>query len=90
MGLCIVTSRACTVEVRDGRKFLVKDFVRLFVCICRAFIQQDFYVVDLGGVDMIIRMDWLAQLGKIHANVFELTLQIPTKEGCHILRGDLH
>jgi hypothetical protein len=51
-------------------------------------VQQDFYVFELGNVDIVLGMEWLAQLGEVRANFGELILKVPTSSGFHVLQGD--
>lgn len=51
-------------------------------------IQQNLYNIDLGGVNVILGIAWLAGLGDIRANFRELTLRILVIEGYHTLKGD--
>ncbi|KAJ1404919.1 hypothetical protein SESBI_26214 [Sesbania bispinosa] len=51
-------------------------------------IQQDFFIFDLGGAEVVLGMEWLASLGDIRANFQELTLMIPRKGGTMVLKGD--
>ena len=50
-----------TVEVGDGRKLDCEDICsELTLEMLGLKIQQDFYVFDLGGVDVVLGMEWLA------------------------------
>lgn len=51
-------------------------------------IRQDFYIFELGVVDLVLGMEWLASLGEIRANFKELTLKVPTIEGTKMLKGE--
>ena len=35
------------------------------------------YLFDLGGVDLVLGMEWLAGLGEIEANFEKITLIVP-------------
>nr|KYP41567.1 Retrotransposable element Tf2 [Cajanus cajan] len=78
-----------TVEVGDGRKLDCEGVCpKLKLEIQGLNIQQDFYVFDLGGVDVVFGMDWLASLEEIRANFRELTLRISIADRYHTLKGD--
>ena len=67
-----------TVEVGDGRKLDCEGICSELTLEMQGLkIQQDFYVFDLGGVDVVLGMEWLASLGEVRANFRELTLKIP-------------
>ena len=38
-------------------------------------VQQHFFLLNLGGTDVVLGMDWLASLGKIVADFEKLTLE---------------
>ena len=78
-----------TVEVGDGRKLDCEGICSELTLEMQGLkIQQDFYVFDLGGVDVVLGMEWLASLGEVRANFHELTLKIPVANGYHTLKGD--
>nr|KYP76970.1 hypothetical protein KK1_021233 [Cajanus cajan] len=43
-------------------------------------VQQKFYLFDLHGVDVVLGLEWLGELGEIKANFKEFTLKFK-KEG---------
>lgn len=45
-------------------------------------------VFELGGVDLILGVSWLATLGDIKANWQSLTMQFQTKQGPVEIKGD--
>jgi len=78
-----------TVKVGDGRKILCLGVCsQLTITLQRLQVQQDFYVFDLGNVDIVLGMEWLAQLGEFRANFGDLILKVPTSSGFHVLQGD--
>lgn len=78
-----------TVEVSDGRKIPGGGVCKnVHLNLQGLHLQQDFYIFDLGGVDIVLSMEWLSQLGEIKANFSDLTLAIPTATGIHCLKGD--
>ncbi|XP_058727193.1 uncharacterized protein LOC131598628 [Vicia villosa] len=88
-GLSITATPSFSVEVGDGRKIPCGGVChQLTLDIQGLTIQQDFYVFELGGVDIVLGMEWLAQLGEIRANFGDLLLKVPTPTGTHIIQGD--
>lgn len=54
-----------TVEVGDGRKIHCEGVCsKLILQIQGVEVQQDFYIFELGGVDVVLGMEWLAGLVK--------------------------
>lgn len=50
--------------------------------------QQHFFLIELGGTEMVLGMDWLASLGNIEANFRNLSLKWVKEGSGHIIRGD--
>ncbi|MCH87798.1 hypothetical protein A2U01_0008677, partial [Trifolium medium] len=50
--------------------------------------QQNFFLMELGGTDMALGMDWLASLGNIEANFGELCLKWKSNGFSHKIQGD--
>jgi hypothetical protein len=89
MGLALQATTSFTVEVGDGRKIPCEGVCQQLVLnIQGLYIQQDFYIFELGNVDIVLGMEWLAQLGEIRANFGDLILKVPTQTGVHVLKGD--
>ncbi|KAJ1413345.1 Chromo-like domain superfamily [Sesbania bispinosa] len=78
-----------TVEMGNGQKEKNKG-------ICKAVqiemqgvrIEQDFFILNLGGTEVVLGLDWLASLGDIEANFKNFTLQWGKRERKQILKGD--
>ena len=51
-------------------------------------IQQPFFLMELGGTDVILGVDWLASLGDIKANFQKMTISWRTKETLQGIHGD--
>lgn len=78
-----------TVEVGDGRKIPCQGVCSQIKLLIQGLeVQQDFFIFDLGGVDMVLGMEWLSSLGEIRANFRELTLKVPIVGGYHVLKGE--
>lgn len=54
-----------------------------------AMVEEDFYVFDSGGVDIILGVEWLAKLGEVMINWREMTMvyNLERKRG---IKGTLH
>ena len=60
---------AYVVEVGDGHKIKCKGVCReVPLKVQEVPVQQQFFLIGLGGVDMVLGMEWLASLGEIRAN----------------------
>ena len=51
-------------------------------------IHEDFFVFELGGVDIVLGMEWLSSLGEIWANFKELMIKTPLGNNYHVLKGE--
>lgn len=51
-------------------------------------IEQNFFVFQLGGLNVVLEMEWLSSLGEIRANFKELTLKNPMEGKYYILKGE--
>ncbi|KAJ1377904.1 Aspartic peptidase domain superfamily [Sesbania bispinosa] len=51
-------------------------------------IQQDFFIFELGDVEVVLGMEWIASFADIRVNFQELTLMILKKGGTMVLKGD--
>lgn len=73
------------VEVGDGRRIPCEGMCpKLKVLIQGMEIQDNFFVFELGGVDMVLGMEWLSSL----ANFKDLIIKIPMGNRYHILKGE--
>ena len=50
--------------------------------------HEHFFLMDLGGTEMVLGMDWLASLGNIEANFGKLCLQWETNGTKYCIKGD--
>lgn len=50
--------------------------------------NQHFFLMELGGSDMVLGMDWLASLGNIEANFGELCLKWKQGGQKYSIQGD--
>ncbi|KAJ1413258.1 Retrotransposon gag domain [Sesbania bispinosa] len=66
-----------TVEVGDGHKVECRGVCEnLVIRIQGLRIQQDFYLFELGGADLVLGLEWLAGLGEVRADFGKLILII--------------
>ena len=65
----VTTTKPYTVEVGDGRKIRCEGVCNnVKLQIQGVKIQQDLFVFEMTGVDVVLGMEWLASLGEIRAN----------------------
>jgi hypothetical protein len=89
MGLALQATPSFTVEVGDGRKIPCGEVCQLLGLIIQGqYIQKEFYNFELRIVDIVLGMEWFAQLGEIRAKFGDLILKIPTQAGIDVLKGD--
>jgi hypothetical protein len=89
MGLALQATPSFTDEVGDGRKIPCGGVCqKLGLNIQGQYIQQDFCIFELQNVDIVLGMEWLAQLGEIRAKFGDLILKVPTQAGIHVLKGN--
>ncbi|XP_058755088.1 uncharacterized protein LOC131628242 [Vicia villosa] len=50
--------------------------------------SQHFFMMELGGTELVLGMDWLASLGKIEANFGELSLKWEKEGLAYEIKGD--
>ncbi|KAJ1375248.1 Aspartic peptidase domain superfamily [Sesbania bispinosa] len=66
-----------TVEVGDGHKVECMGMCEnLVIRIQGLRIQQEFYLIELGGADLVLGLEWLAGLGEVRADFGKLILII--------------
>ncbi|KAI4304674.1 hypothetical protein MLD38_040150 [Melastoma candidum] len=77
-----------TVAVADGRSVLCNRMIpQLTWAIQGIEFQADFYVLALGGCEMILGVDWLSQLGDITWNFKLSTMKFWWKTESVVLQG---
>ena len=77
------------VEVGDGHKIKCKGVCReVPLKVQEVPVQQQFFLIGLGGVDMVLGMEWLASLGEIRANFEQLTLVLKIDGKKVIIKGE--
>ena len=77
------------VEVGDGHKIKCKGVCReVPLKVQEVPVQQQFFLIGLGGVDMVLGMEWLASLGEIRANFEQLTLVLKIDGRKVIIKGE--
>ena len=78
-----------SVEVGDGHKVRCQGVCRsLPIELQDLQITQNCYLFELGGVDLVLGMEWLAGLGAIEANFEKLTLTVPMQNKKVLLKAE--
>ena len=76
-----------SIEVGDGLKVRCQGVCRsLPIELQDLQFKQNCYLFELGGVDLVLGMEWLAGLGAIEDNLEKLTLTVPVQNRKVILR----
>ncbi|CAH9070767.1 unnamed protein product [Cuscuta europaea] len=52
-------------------------------------ITQDFYLLELGGTDLVLGIEWLASLGEVQVNFSDLSIKWKEKGKDKMLKGGL-
>ncbi|MCH97071.1 hypothetical protein A2U01_0018064, partial [Trifolium medium] len=87
--LPLVDTPTYVVEVGNGEKVSNKGVCReLSFYIQGVKFQQHFFLMELGGTEMLLGMDWLASLGSIGANFSELCLKWSSNGFNYTIQGD--
>ncbi|WVZ06906.1 hypothetical protein V8G54_020252 [Vigna mungo] len=78
-----------TVEMGIGQKEKNKGICKAVQIEMQGIrIEQDFFILNLGGTEVVLELDWLASLGDIKANFKNFTLLWEERECKQILKGD--
>ena len=78
-----------SVEVGDGHKVRCQGMCRsLPIDLQDLQFTKNCYLFKLGGVDLVLGMEWLAGLGAIEANFEKLTLIVPVQNRKVLLRAE--
>ena len=78
-----------SVEVGNGQVEKSKGVCRnVAVWVQGNEIRQHFFLMELGGTDVILGVDWLASLGDIKANFQKMTISWKVKERPQGITGD--
>ena len=89
LGLTIEETPIYTVEVGTGQKERSSGVCQSVGIEAQGIhILQPFFLLELGGVDVVLGMRWLAGLGEIAANFQELTMSWKEKGEIRRLKGD--
>lgn len=54
----------------------------------RSEVIQGFYLIDLKGISLVLRLDWLASLGEVKADFDRLELTVKRGEQVLKITGD--
>ncbi|CAJ2679667.1 unnamed protein product [Trifolium pratense] len=89
LSLAVTETPAYIIEVGIGEK--VKNHrvcEELGFSIQDVKFQQHFFIMELGGSEMVLGMDWLASLGNIEANFGNLCLKWEVQGNKYMIQGD--
>ncbi|RDX88325.1 hypothetical protein CR513_30098, partial [Mucuna pruriens] len=82
-------TREYALDVGDGHRIVYKGVRRdVELKLPSLDVKQDFYLFDLGGVDVVLGYAWLEELGDIKANFKEHVMKMTMKGEEVELRGD--
>lgn len=86
LGLTVEDTPPYQVSLGDGQKKRTRGCCPIVVVnLGGAEIEERFHLFELGGVDMILGVEWLAKLGEVTLNWGELTMAYISKEGRKLL-----
>lgn len=89
LGLNVVETPTYVIEVGNGEKVKNQGICKgLTFQMQGVECNQHFFLMELGGSDMVLGMDWLASLGNIEANFGELCLKWEWKGQVYKIQGD--
>lgn len=91
LGLQPEETKEYAVEVGDGHMIKRKGMCRnVELKLLNMDVIQNFYLFELGGVDVVLGYEWLEGLGDIQANFREHLLKVKVKVGGEIveIKGD--
>ncbi|WVZ23326.1 hypothetical protein V8G54_001870 [Vigna mungo] len=78
-----------TVEVGTGEKVKGRGLCKgVELKMQGVKIKQDFFLFNLGGTEVVLGMDWLADLGDIEANFRNMIIKWGDEGGKKVLKGD--
>ena len=88
-GLQTMATPSYVVEVGDGRKIECQGKCADFILeIQRLQIQQEIFIFEIGGADIMLGLEWLVSLGKVKADFGNLKLTIGGGDQQHMVIGD--
>ncbi|XP_052725275.1 uncharacterized protein LOC108335028 [Vigna angularis] len=87
--LPITNTPSYPVSLGDGHKRMTRGRCeKIRVSLEEATVEEEFYVLELGGVDVILGVAWLAKLGEVMINWGEMTM-VYNREGKKVMiKGD--
>ncbi|GAU13154.1 hypothetical protein TSUD_112140, partial [Trifolium subterraneum] len=89
LGLPLVETPTYVIEVGNGEKVRKQGVCEgLKFKIQEVEFQHHFFLMDLGGSEMVLGMDWLASLGNIEANFGNLCLKWELAGKKYMIQGD--
>ncbi|WVY94528.1 hypothetical protein V8G54_033616 [Vigna mungo] len=89
MGLPVIATAPYTVSLGDGcRRVTQGRCVGVVVRLEEMDVVEEFHVFELGGVDIILGVAWLAKLGDVRANWESMTMEYHVGEKTITIKGD--
>lgn len=89
MGLYINHSGHRAVRLGDEQRAAIEGICpKLPLCVGGSEFTVDFFVFELGGVELILGVSWLASLGEVRANRKNMSMKFRHHDKEVILNGD--
>ncbi|CAH9084460.1 unnamed protein product [Cuscuta epithymum] len=77
------------VQIGNGEKISNnRRCEEVVLCLPDTDIKQDFYILNLGGTDLVLGMEWLTSLGDVEINFQKQTINWKSSGHNHSVQGD--
>jgi len=86
--LTVLNTKEYEVEVGTGERVKNRGISPQLSIEVQGIPIQRFFVVDLGGSDVVLGLEWLSSLGEVKANFKNLELEWGSQDGKKLLKGD--
>ncbi|WVZ07656.1 hypothetical protein V8G54_021002 [Vigna mungo] len=88
--LTVTDTLAYCVSLGDGHRREARGWCdKVTVQLGEVDVKEDFYVFELGGVDVILGVAWLATLGEVSTNWANMTMVYKVGDRRTCIKGDL-
>lgn len=89
LALKVTDTPAYCVSLGDGHRRMTRGRCeKVTVKLEEVDVEEDFYVFELGGVDVILGVAWLAKLGEVSTNWGKMTMVYKVGDRKIRIRGD--
>ncbi|KOM53140.1 hypothetical protein LR48_Vigan09g179900 [Vigna angularis] len=89
LALKVTDTPAYCVSLGDGHRRMTRGRCeKVTVKLEEVDVEEDFYVFELGGVDVILGVAWLAKLGEVSTNWGKMTMVYKVGDKKICIRGD--